>query len=158
LRRLEIMEGTVQQILVCASCGNSLTKSIWIYDEALGHRKKNKGWARIPAPEGSNLSEITMQDGFGEFLSPPNTGLKYQNPQKHSSITGLEFSVRPDSLTNNVKRNDDWKVECCGVYPGNKPNLSCSCGNPFGLEFGDCYTQKYVLPLPRKTKWHNVKS
>ena len=148
----------MQQVLVCKNCGSSLSKPVWVYDEALGKRKKNKGWARIPAPIGSGLPEITMQSGFGEYMCPKDTALKYEKPQKHDHFLGLQFSVRPDSLTKAVKPNHYWKIECCGVYPGSKPNLSCKCGNPVGLEFGDCYTLKYILPIPRKTKWKNVKS
>ena len=148
----------MKQVLKCISCNAPLSHPVWIYDEALGKRRQNKGWARIHAPEGSNLYEITMRDGFGEYLSPKNTALKYQNAKKHSEINNLSYAIRTDSLTEAVQRNRYWKIECCGVYPGPKPNLSCKCGTPFGLEYGDCYTQKYVLPLPRKTKWQNVKS
>ena len=148
----------MQQVLKCKACKAVLSKPVWIYDESLGVRKRNKGWARIPAPEGSNMPEITLQGGFGEYMCPKGTAFKYQNPQKHKLMSGFEYSIRPDSLTSLVKRNMHWKVECCGVYPGREPNLSCKCGNPIGLEFGDCYTQKYMLPLPRTTKWQNVKS
>lgn len=148
----------MQQFLKCLSCNSQLTDPVWIYDEALGKRKRNKGWARIPAPEGSNLYEITMRDGFGDYLCPPRTAFKYQNAKQHSEHKDLWLAIRTDSLTPVVLRNKHWRIECCGVYPGTKPNLSCKCGSPFGLEFGDCFTQKYVLPLPRKTKWQNVKS
>ena len=148
----------MKQALKCKSCQAFLTVPVWIYDESLGRRKQNKGWARIPAPEGSNLPEITMQGGFGDYMCPKDTALKYEKPQKHEPMNGFEYSIRPDSLTDAAKQNKHWKIECCGVYPSGKPNLSCTCGNPIGLEFGDCYTQKYILPLPRNTKWQNVKS
>jgi len=148
----------VKQVLVCSQCSQPLTVPVWKYREAEGVRKKNKGWARIPAPEGSGLPEHIISQNCGDFYTPGGSALEFQNFQQHRDRKDFKFALRPDNMSKNVKQNKNWKIECCGVYPGSKPNLSCVCGAPIGYEFGDCYTLKYVLPVPKVTKWQNVKS
>lgn len=146
----------MKQILVCRQCNAVLTTELWVYREVDGKRRKNKGWAIIAAPEGSNLFDLKIGQNCGEYFSPSNSVLEFQNPRQHADNKNFCFAIRPDTVSSNVKKNKNWKIECCGVYPGSAPNLSCKCGNPIGYEFGDCYTYKYIHPVMENTKWQNA--
>lgn len=146
----------MQQILTCKSCRKALTKPVWIYDLSLGERKNNKGWIQTPAPSGSNLAALSGRDTFGDYSCPKDTALKYEKPMRHKFLPEFWYGIRPDSLTKFVTPNAHWKIQCCGVFPKDKPNISCVCGNPIGLEFGDCGALKQVWPVMGNTKWQSA--
>ena len=149
----------MKQILICAACNLPLTIPLIVFKEADGMRKKNKsGWMKIPPPDGSEFPSIIPKFEAGQPVTPKGTALERIEPYFHRDVPGLKFIVRLDDLTENIIINQNWEMACCGTLAGDKANRSCRCGAEIGFEDSECYTEHWLLPDMRKTKWQNVKS
>ena len=151
----------MKQVLICKKCKSTLTQPVVIYLEKDGLRKNKKGRLRIPSPEGSNLSDITLRYDGGSPITETGRALLAEKllyeRETHPLHFNPQFYINLDDVSNSVLRNQYWIEGCCGAGVSKKPNRICKCGEAVGYELSECFTEHVFIPNNETTKWQSVK-
>ena len=144
------------QILICSSCSEQISKPVQI-----SHERKsaiqflgNYDWPAskdLKAPS-EDIAVFGYADGWHH--NHPEELWDDLRAGVWINLKDLQKSVETIDL-----RHAKYDYGCCGLDGWRTgPNRLCICGEFVGTEFSDCDTIHAFVPDNEKTKWQNVKS